>query len=402
MKVLFLNPGAALGGAERSLLDLLASYRQGAPEVELEVIVGEEGALIERVRGLGIPIRFVPMPRSIASLGDSAAVGRARALIEIAGRASMAVGPTASYLARLGRAIHESAPDIVHSNGVKTHLFGALVTQRPLFWHVRDFVGERPLLRWILATTAWRVRTAIAISEAVRADVRAWAPGLHVELVENAIDVDAFRPEGEALDLDAAAGLPPAPAGTLRVGMIATYARWKGHDVFLDAVAELRQRVPKGFRAYVVGGPIYSTAGSQFSESELRARAKNLGLEELVGFVPFQDRPERAYRGLDIVVHAASRPEPFGRTVVEAMACGRPVVLAGAGGAAGLVRDGWDAVSVSPNDPRALADALAVLNSSPTKRIEIGERGRQTAVRRFRRERLGPAVAALHRSAARH
>jgi len=78
-------------------------------------------------------------------------------------------------------------------------------------------------------------------------------------------------------------------------------------------------------------------------------------IENRVGFVPFQDNPADVYRALDIVVHASTKPEPFGRTIVEAMACGKPVIAAQTGGAAELFTHDHDAVGVPPGDPAALA-----------------------------------------------
>jgi len=75
------------------------------------------------------------------------------------------------------------------------------------------------------------------------------------------VDLDRFNPQGPKLDLDAIAGVPSAPAGTIRVGLVATMARWKGHEVFLRALSMLPKELP--VRGYVIGGPIYSTAGSQ-------------------------------------------------------------------------------------------------------------------------------------------
>jgi len=53
------------------------------------------------------------------------------------------------------------------------------------------------------------------------------------------VNLQAFAPEGPALDLDRMAGLAPAPPGVCRVGLLATFARWKGQDVFLEAAARL-------------------------------------------------------------------------------------------------------------------------------------------------------------------
>ena len=184
------------------------------------------------------------------------------------------------------------------------------------------------LLRW----SARPGVRAVAVSHSVAADAaRVLGPRVPVETIYNAVDLDRFAPgPGDGAWLDGLAGLPPAPAGTVRVGLVATYARWKGHDVFLDAVARLDPGLPARF--YVVGGPIYRSAGSQYSPEELRAKAEALGVAGRVGFAGHQADPEAVYRALDVVVHASTRPEPFGRVIVEAMACGRAVVVLRGGG----------------------------------------------------------------------
>ena len=110
-----------------------------------------------------------------------------------------------------------------------------------------------------------------------------------------------------------------APAGTVRVGLVATFATWKGHDVFLDAAARVPADVPARF--YVVGGPIYRTAGSQAAMGDLKAQGRS----------PGPRRPRRLHRpsarprtgaaagGSDVdSLHASTLlPRPFGRVIVE-------------------------------------------------------------------------------------
>ena len=90
--------------------------------------------------------------------------------------------------------------------------------------------------------------------------------GLRIVPIYNAIDLERFSPAGDRLDLDAKAGLAPPAPGTVRVGLIATFARWKGHKVFLEALARVSPDVP--IRGYIIGGPIYQTDGSQWSALE--------------------------------------------------------------------------------------------------------------------------------------
>src|SRR5262249_52281537 len=135
-----------------------------------------------------------------------------------------------------------------------------------------------------------------------------------IAVVPNAVDTDHFAPGACAgAKLDGLAGLPPAGPDVVRVGLVAAYAQWKGHEGVLDALSRLNA-APRGngpwVRGYVVGGPIYTTAGSQFTRDGLERRSVALGLAGRVGFIPFQSAPADVYRMLDVVVHASTRPEP--------------------------------------------------------------------------------------------
>jgi glycosyltransferase involved in cell wall biosynthesis len=177
--------------------------------------------------------------------------------------------------------------------------------------------------------------------------------------------------------------------------MVATYARWKGQDVFLQAAASsLAAR--KDARFYLVGGPVYRTTGSQFSLEELHALASKLGVT--VGFIPFQERVESIYRALDVVVHASTRPEPFGLTIAEAMACGRAVIASRSGGAAELFVDGVEAIGLREVSAPALAGAIGELVADARRRESLGTAARAAAVARHSSERFAEGVLGLYRS----
>jgi glycosyltransferase involved in cell wall biosynthesis len=240
----------------------------------------------------------------------------------------------------------------------------------------------------------------VAISCAVAADAAKVLPGLPVTTVPNAVDLTRFSPAlpgVESLDLDKLAGLPPVPPGTLRIGLVATYARWKGHLALLDAARRLTDIAPElHLRWYVIGGPIYHTT-AQFTEEELRAAASARGVGERVGFVPFQSDPAEVYRALDIVVHASTMPEPFGLTVAEAMACGRAVVVSADGGAVELFTDGYDGLAVTPGDTAGIAAAVRQLAEDSTQRTQLGAHARRTAATLFDDARYGPQLLAVYR-----
>ena len=97
------------------------------------------------------------------------------------------------------------------------------------------------------------------------------------------------------------------------------------------------------------------------------------------------------------MVHASTQPEPFGLTIVEAMACERPVVAVQAGAAAELFTPGHDALGVPSGDPAALAEALHRLCADAVLRRRLGGNARETALQRFNAERIGPQLLALYR-----
>lgn len=386
MRVLFVNPIGGLGGAEQSLLDVLVALRS-ASDFELSLLLLDDGPLRERGESLGIPVEVLPLPESLAAIGEyglSTVSGLGKALLG----APDAVG----FLPRLSRVLDAARADVVHTNGIKAHWLVCALRRDPTVLHFRDFVSERRLTRRALRPLcAMGARVAISISEAVDRELMHAFPGLATEIVYDAIDTEGLCPGPAAPGLLAhLAGMPPSASGTLNVGILGTYARWKGQDTFLRAAAEVIRAMPRApLRFFVIGGPIYRTQSAQFTEPELAALAKELGIGHAVGFIPFQDEVLSVYRSLDVIVHASTQPEPFGRTIVEAMSCGRPVIAMREGGARELFVDGIHAVGADPRSVPSLAAALRRLIAEPQLRTALGVRGREHTVARFSRARLG-------------
>src|SRR6516225_6910707 len=104
-RVLFLNVAGEIGGAERSLLDLLASLRRAAPAVELSLLLAADGPLRGRAERLGVAVTVLPMPDAVRGLGDSGlrGAGRWRSLATLAGRGIGAFADACQYARRLRR-----------------------------------------------------------------------------------------------------------------------------------------------------------------------------------------------------------------------------------------------------------------------------------------------------------
>ncbi len=403
MRILYLNPVGALGGAERSLLDIVAALRVLEPAWEFHVIAGASGPLTCEAERLGIKAEVLPLPDEWIVLDDSMARGAGGKIGVAFGRAlrlARAGIGAKNYAGKLRARIGEIRPDIIHSNGMKFHLLTRMLGRvaAPVVWHIRDFPSTRRAIRHALRWAAPAAGVGIAQKEALAADARAILKIVPLRVVLNCVDTELFSPgPGRGEMLDELAGLSRAPEGTLRVGLLASYARWKGQDLLLNAVALVARNAPDlSVRFYIVGGPIYKTQGSQFSIEELRALAATLNLTERVGFVPFQNEPRDVYRALDVVVHASTQPEPFGRTIAEAMACGRPVIAALAGGVPELFQNDIEALGVPPNDAPALAAKIEALLRSRETRENLGAAARGAALERFSRARVGLQLRAIY------
>ena len=386
-----LTTSGALGGAETSLLTLLGALRCLEPAWQMTVVAPADGPLLARCRETGIGAVTLPYPAALAALGESGAAAPHAGVAIRVGAVLRLVGTAAAlwpYLHRLRTELRRARATVVHSNGIKAHVAASLTLPRGarLVWHLHEYVRPRPGTARLLRRLSRRPAAIVVNSDSVGDDVRsALGHPRSLRRVHNAVDTSVFCPDGAVLDLAAAAG-QTADSGLVRIGLVATFGRWKGHEVFLEAIARLpaSHRV----RAYVIGGPVYHTAGSQYSREELEARAAALGIRDVVGFTGHIDDVPAALRALDIVVHASTNPEPFGMVIAEAMAAGRAVVAVRAGGARELFEDGVEGLGHEMGDADDLARQLRRLVEDTALRESLGRTARATAVRRFSAGRM--------------
>jgi len=194
-----------------------------------------------------------------------------------------------------------------------------------------------------------------------------------------------------------AAELPPEPAadagrdGGFRVLFAGRLDPIKGLKLGVRAFAKFAPRDPKA---------TFEVIGSGEAESEVRETVRRFGMEDRVRLVPWMSRDElmRRYQGCDVLLFPSFR-DGGGAVVVEAMACGKPVICLDTGGPAFHVQDAWG-IKVPPADPDAVVDglaaALARLSGDPGLRERMG-RAAQERVRSFYSwDRLGDRLIGIY------
>ena len=391
-RICFVSTLGELGGAEVCLLDTIEVLKKRHPEWRAALIVPGDGSLALRARELDIQVEVVPYPASLARLGDSQFRRSTQSANSFALGMNFisAVPALASYRSSLGQTLRSFAPDVIYANGFKAQIFTSMTRPRwsRLVWHTHDYVSSRPIAGKFFRRYARSADRLIANSKSVAEDIRSVLGSNSVQPVDviyNAVDLNHFSPRGDRLDIDNLSGLDPAPYGSLRVALVATMAWWKGHRTYLEAISRLRDLPVRG---YLIGGPIYRTSGSENSLADLREQAQKLGISDRMGFTGFLPDIASAIRSVDILVHASNRPEPFGRAVIEAMACGKPVITTGIGGSAEIASAGPGTLKFWPGEADDLAKAISTLVRNPSLRKSMGESARKTAVQHFGRERL--------------
>lgn len=215
---------------------------------------------------------------------------------------------------------------------------------------------------------------AVNSQETGRAFVEAGGQAEKVRIVYNGFDpakAVAHDP-GRAARLRTELGLGPEPL----VGLFGRLSEWKGQHVFLDAIAAM-----DGVQAVIVGGALF---GQDAYETRIREQASRLGLDGRVRFLGFRSDVPELMASMDAVAHTSVVAEPFGRVVVEAMMCGRPVVATRGGGVTEIIRDGETGLLVPPGDASALAAALGCILSQPALAERLAQQGREDVSRRFR------------------
>ncbi|OYV10397.1 MAG: group 1 glycosyl transferase [Methanosaeta sp. NSP1] len=157
------------------------------------------------------------------------------------------------------------------------------------------------------------------------------------------------------------------------VVLIAASAKNKGQEDFLRAASIVRESLPDTQFA-IIGG------GDKRYLKELNDLALRLGLEDDVFFVDFMEDIAPVYGSLDVLV-CASLKETFGRTIVEAMLAGKPVVSTKCGGPEEIVIDGVTGFLVSPKAPQELAGAILTILRDGDLAQKMGRSGREKAER---------------------
>jgi glycosyltransferase involved in cell wall biosynthesis len=187
-------------------------------------------------------------------------------------------------------------------------------------------------------------------------------------VVYNIVDLSRFCPNAEpAADLD-------KKADEVWFGIVGAITPLKGHDVFLDAAERALRKMPNAVFAIVGNNPYVTQAGFQYEE-QLRMRVQNSALRGRVKFLGFRNDVAGVLSELDVLVQPNRGPEGLGRSVLEAMACGVPVIAVNQWGPAELIVKSKAGLLFEPLNAEQLAEQMLRLGGDESLRRTMGKLG---------------------------
>ena len=280
------------------------------------------------------------------------------------------------FIGRLRKVIQSEQPDLLHIHSRRGDLLSALAGKREGLPMIHSRRVDNPP-RWLDRTLKFPLfRRIVTISEGIRhVLLNAGVPAEQLVCVPSAVDVLRFCPD---CDTDWFRHEFTIKPGQTVLGVIAQLIPRKGHAVLFEALPAVLARHPDA-RLLVFGqGPL---------DSQLRHMVSEKGLDEAVRFEGFRSDMQRIIPCLDLIVHPV-RMEGLGVSLLEAAACGVPIVASRVGGIPEAVEHGVNGYLVEPGDSAELAQAINDLLDRPEQSRELGKAGRRRVLARFSIERM--------------
>ncbi|TET64337.1 MAG: glycosyltransferase family 1 protein [Candidatus Stahlbacteria bacterium] len=339
-RVLYIDSGEGIfGGGQISLLELLAHI--DTTKFLPLVIVSEEGKLKKEVKKLGIECALLPMPR-FKWLNPS---------------------PFFAGFWRIFNFVRKQKIKLIHSNTSRAALYAgpvAKILSIPLIWHVRVPPPDNLLDRFLVLFSS----KIIAVSRIVKRRF-VWLKKDIVETIYNGVDTRKFSPGLVQDDLRKKFHID---SKNIVIGTVGRLSPEKGLEYLISAIREVVNAYPRT-KVLIVGD------GDEKYRLSLQEKVKDLELSSHIILTGFYEDVPQILRCLDIF-SLPSLFEGFNRSLLEAMACGLPVVATAVGGNVEIVQDGVNGLLVPPSNPGALAFAITELLKDKEKARKMGLEGK--------------------------
>ena len=365
--ILYLDSGSGIGGGQRSLL-LLLDLLDKARFTPFVGCLGDSAfaAEVEKTAASVVPLSLPAAHNKI----DKVKRFTLRDLLEDFRQLRVII--------ELHQIVKRHAIDLIHANSLSVALLGGIVARLnriPILMHKR-YATSYGILDKLCEKLLHRV---ILVSEATRWD---FAPVEKQTLIYNGVDLNAFQASREEVETLRTELFSDDLNAAVLVGVVTRITPEKGIHVLVSAMQALKGKTD--VKLLIVGGP-YFQKDVDYMDA-LKQEVADLGIEDSVIFTGFLSDTRIVTSLLDIVLVPSIIPEACPRTIIEAMAVGKPVIATPLGGSKELVTP-ETGILVPPEDASAVADAIATLAADQERLDAMGNAARNRAVQLFSSEK---------------
>lgn len=374
--VLFINHSVRDGGPGRSLLYILKYIDRD--KVNPFVLVPKHDIFSESLKSEGIFENVIVDSRFPENIQKSTIVADTTWAPGLMRVFSIIVNIVNMLRLLLGspKIIRENAIDIVYCNGTLAKIVGTLIGKRnkkPVIWHVRNIQQTRFMKSLMETLSGFQcVKKIICVSRATARPFERAKSKVHV--VYNGIDPADFDKDSVRGSLREEFSIPP---DTVLVGNTGRVVPRKGYVEFIDTVSRLVSNgsIKEKTKFVIVGDTPWFFPKNHLRE--LEDHAESLGVRDSFIFTGYRKDVRPYLKDFDLFVIPSNYPDPFPRSVIEAMAFSLPVVGFSIGGIAEAVEDGKTGFLCTSGDFEKMGESVSILARDAEARGEMGRNSRR-------------------------
>lgn len=354
-KILYLHAGTEMYGADKVLLELIKGLDKDA--FEAHVILPNDGVLVAALENVGAKVKVIDYPILRRKYFNP------KGILEYFGSYNRYSKQIANYAKENGiTLIHNNTTAVLEGIYLKRKL------KLPLIWHVHEIIVKpkaiSDFINFLMGRYADKI---VTVSNAVANHVKQsrFVKNEQVQVIYNGVDNAVYH----EMDASAVREQFGIAQDALVIGMVGRVNAWKGQGDFLEAVTPILQANPKAV-AFLAGSAF---EGEEWRVDELEKAISDSPVAGQIKRIDYYSQTTELYNMFDIFVLPSTNPDPLPTVVLEAMACGKPVVGYRHGGVCEMVQEGENGLLATPNQPAELSKAIQELADNTEKREQFGK-----------------------------